>query len=600
MKGIRLLIILAPAWILFHSCGVDKAKKAASMEAIAPENQRIDWWLDARFGMFIHWGPYAVLGGDWKGERLEEGQIAEWIMKWKEIPVEEYRAVASGFNPTGFNAQEWVNLARNTGMKYLVITSKHHDGFAMYDSRVSPYNMVDHTPFGRDVIRELSEACAEAGIRFGIYYSHREDWDHPYAYGNTWDFDSSQTNLDTMDYPELFRSYLDEKAVPQLKELLTNYGPISVVWFDRGMYTQEQGQEFADLVHSLQPNCLVNGRVGHYYKELLGDYQSLNDNGMPPGGIEEYWETPQTLNDTWGYSKFDHNWKDPREIIRRLVSIVSKGGNYLLNVGPTGDGLIPQSSVDILNQVGEWMKAYSETVYGTSASPFPYELPWGFCTAKEEKLYLHVFQWPEKGFIELRGLNNPIEKAYLIAEPGVELGIVKEDMNVLRIELPEVAPNDINSVVVVEISEPADVDPLIIQQEPGEPVVLDYLTASTSGEAIKRFNRKGDQERFHISKMQGPEDVIQWQIDFRSPGTYEVQIRYAAIPEWEGASYIVDAGKSRIKGSVKSSEGWYEYETEKAGQLDIKRKGIQTIRLYPENNLDHYMMYFNSMELVPK
>ena len=371
MKYIK---IIAPAiCLLVFSCSgpVQKSPLSPKQEQNIPE-----WFTEGKFGMFIHWGPYSVLGGEWKGHRIEQGDIAEWIMQRFQIPVEEYRKVAATFNPTGFNARDWVALAKSTGMKYIIITSKHHDGFAMYDSEVSNYNIVDYTPFNRDPLKELSEACAEAGIKLCVYYSHREDWEHPYAYGNTWDFDSSQTNLDVMDYPELFRKYLDEKAIPQLKELLTNYGPLGIVWFDRGMYTQEQGKEFADLVHTLQPGCLVNGRVGHYDKELLGDYQSMTDNGMPIGGIEEYWETPQTLNDTWGYSKQDQNWKSPEEIIRRMVTIVSNGGNYLLNVGPTGEGIIPAPSVGILTEVGKWMEINSESIYGTSPSPFSYQLPW--------------------------------------------------------------------------------------------------------------------------------------------------------------------------------------------------------------------------------
>ncbi len=601
-KYVRIWYVLLIAMILSYSC----QNKASSPDgALAPaeesaQDQRIEWWLDAKFGMFIHWGPYSVLGGEWEGKQIEHDQIAEWIMKWLEIPVEDYRNMAAGFNPTAFDAMEWVKLAKNAGMKYIIITAKHHDGFAMYDSEVSPYNIVDHTPFKRDIIRELSDACAGAGIRFGVYYSHREDWDHPYAYGNTWDFDSSQTNLDSMDHPELFRKYLDEKSIPQLKELLTDYGPISVVWFDRGMYTQDQGQEFADLVHSLQPNCLVNGRVGHYYKELLGDYQNLNDNGMPPGGIEEYWETPQTLNDTWGYSKFDNNWKEAREIIRRLVSIAGKGGNYLLNIGPSGEGNIPQASIDILEQVGRWMKDNNESIYGTSASPFPYELPWGHCTAKDEKLFLHVFDWPENGFIELYGLNNTIEKAYLMAEPEVELSVKKGRKKRVRIALAENPSDDINSVIVLEISGIPDVDRFVVKQEDEESVVLDFLTASTSGNAIKRFNRKGEQERFHISKMQAPEDVIEWQVDFEKPGIYDVLIKYAAIPDWEGATYIIDANGSQVTASVKSSRGWYEYKTENLGPLEIRKKGVNCVRLFPETNLEHYLMYFSSLELVKK
>jgi alpha-L-fucosidase len=557
-----------------------------------------EWFTEDKFGMFIHWGPYSVFGGEWKGRRIEQGDIAEWIMKRLEIPVDEYRRTAATFNPVGFNAKEWVALAKNAGMKYIIITSKHHDGFAMYESEVSSYNIVDYTPYGKDPLRELSEACAEAGIKFCVYYSHREDWEHPYAYGNTWDFDSSQTNLDTMDHPELFRQYLDEKAIPQLKELLTNYGPLGIVWFDRGMYTQEQGREFADLVHKYQPNCLVNGRVGHYNQELLGDYQSLTDNGMPIGGIEEYWETPQTLNDTWGYSKNDDNWKQSDEIIRRLASVVSKGGNYLLNIGPTGEGIIPAPSVEILRRVGDWMDKNSESIYGTYPSPFPYELPWGYCTRKDNLLYLHVFDWPEDGKLEVEGLNNDPLKVYRLADKEKQLDIQKES-NKLTIMLPDSPPDDINTVVVLKINGEPDVNPLLIVQNDYEPVSLDYLTANTSGRAVKRFNRKGEDERFHISKMQGPDDIIEWHVNFKTSGLYNVRITYAAIEDWDDCRYIVQSGTEKISGSVISTEGWYEYKTEKAGQLNITKPGPTTIRLYPEEELDHYLMYFSNIELIP-
>jgi alpha-L-fucosidase len=431
-----------------------------------------------------------------------------------------------------------------------------------------------------------------------VYYSHREDWENPYAYGNTWDFDSSQTNLDTMDHPELFRKYLDTKAIPQLKELLTNYGPLGIVWFDRGMYTQEQGKEFADLVHTLQPNCLVNGRVGHYDQELLGDYQSLTDNGMPVGGIEEAWETPQTLNDTWGFSKSDQNWKSAREIIKRMVAIVSKGGNYLLNVGPDGEGVIPGPSVKILKSVGDWMSKNSESIYGTSPSPFPVEFPWGFCTRKGDLLYLHVFERPGDGVLKVEGLNNRIRNAYMLADKGRNLKIHKAKGGARLITLPESRPDAINSVVVLQISGPPDIDPLVVQQHGDEPVVLDFLTASTHGKAVKRFNRKGEEGQFHISKMEGPEDVIEWHVKMTNPGMYDVSITYAAIPGWENCPYKVSAGREQITGIVKSSPGWYEYKTEKIGQMRVSEKGEILFRLYPEHQLDHYLMYFRSLQLV--
>ncbi|MDX2431006.1 MAG: hypothetical protein QNK35_08735, partial [Bacteroides sp.] len=247
-----------------------------------------------------------------------------------------------------------------------------------------------------------------------------------------------------------------------------------------------------------------------------------------------------------------------------------------------------------------WMKENNESIYGTSASPFPYELPWGYCTAKDEKLYLHVFNWPENGFIELNGLNNKIEKAYLMAEPEVGLIVKKGRENRVTIALPENPADDINSVIVLEISGIPDVDRFVVKQEGQESVILDFLTASTSGNAIKRFNRKGEQERFHISKMQAPDDVIEWQVDFEKPGNYDVLIKYAALPEWEGSTYVIDANGSQIMGSVKSSKGWYEYKTENLGALEIRKKGVNSVRLFPETNLEHYLMYFSSLELVKK
>ncbi len=557
------------------------------------------WFRDGKFGLFIHWGPYSILGGEWQGRNIEPGDIAEWIMLRFRIPVAEYRRIAGTFNPTKFDAREWVALAKAAGMRYLVFTAKHHDGFALYRSKVSSYNIVDATPFGRDPLKEISEACAEAGIILGVYYSHREDWDHPYAYGNTWDFSTSQSSLDTMDYPELFQRYLEEKAIPQLKELLTNYGPIGIVWFDRGMYTPEQGRAFADLVHSLQPGCLVNGRVGHYEQELLGDYQSLTDNGMPCGGIEEYWESPQTLNDTWGYSRFDQNWKTPQVVIRKLVSVVSKGGNYLLNVGPTGEGVIPPSSVNILERVGEWMKRNGESLYGASSSPFPSEPPWGCCTAKGNRLYLHVFDWPADGILKLEGLRNAVNKACLLADPSVKMRVKRDTGGPISFGLPDKPPDAIDSIIVLETAGPPDIDPLVIRPADGGSLSLDYSSAATFGRAVKRSNRKGEEDQFHISKMKGPDDGVEWHVRIDAPGPYDVLITYAAIPGWEDGRFVVQSGRQTIRGSVRSTSGWFAYRTERIGRLDLSGQVETIVRLFPERPLDHSLMYFRSLELVP-
>jgi len=563
------------------------------------ENALPAWFRDGKFGLFIHWGPYSILGGEWNGRRIEPGDIAEWIMLRFRIPVAAYRRIAGAFNPTKFDAREWVALAKAAGMRYLVFTAKHHDGFAMYRSKVSSYNIVDATPFGRDPLEELAAACAGAGIVLGVYYSHREDWDHPYAYGNTWDYSTSQSGLDTMDHPELFRRYLDEKAVPQLKELLTNYGPIGLVWFDRGMYTLEQGRMFADLVHSLQPGCLVNGRVGHYEQELLGDYQSLSDNRMPSGGIEEYWESPQTLNDTWGYSRFDQNWKTPAVVVRKLVSVVSKGGNYLLNVGPTGEGVIPAPAVEILSRVGEWVRTNGESLYGASSSPFPAEPSWGYCTTKRNRLYLHVFDRPADGILRVEGLRNPVRKARLLADPSPSLTVDRKAGGPSSIVLPARPADDIDSVIVLEIEGPPDVDPLILRPAAGGSVTLDCVSATTFGRAVKRSNRKGEEDQFHISKMQGPDDGVEWHVRIAAPGPYDVRITYAALPGWEDGRFIVQSGRRRIGGAVRSMPGWFEYRTERLGRFDLAAAEDTIIRLFPEKPLDHFLFYFKALELTP-
>jgi alpha-L-fucosidase len=549
------------------------------------KEHKLTWFKEAKFGLFIHWGPYAKLAGEWQGRRVPVGENAEWIMQKLQIPVHEYRKIAPQFNPTQFDADEWVALAKAAGMKYLVITAKHHDGFAMYHSQVSDYNIVDATPFGRDPMTELAEACRREGIRFCFYYSHREDWDHPDAYGNDWDYDDSEKD---------FERYLEEKSKPQLRELLTGYGPLGLIWFDRGIYTQEQAREFASIVRELQPECLVNGRVGGYEQELVGDYQDLDDNGMPIGGIQEYWETPQTLNETWGYSRFDTQWKSPHEVIRRLVEIVSRGGNYLLNVGPTAEGVIPQASIEILTRVGEWVGRNGESIYGSTAGTFA-DLPWGYCTVKEETLYLHVFDWPEDGRLAVRGLHNRVLDAHPLADVERKLPVTREG-DVVYVTLPDAPLDEVDTVIAVRIEGAPDVDPPVVAQDEGGTLLLDYVPAITSGKTVKRFNRRG---RFHISKWTGPEDAVTWHLDVVQPGTFAVQIAYAAQEEWAGREYVLSLGDEQLVGRVEHTGDWYEYQTFDLETVTLAAPGRHTLRIAPRTHEGTDLMYLQSVQLVP-
>jgi alpha-L-fucosidase len=393
-------------------------------ESTAAKEKRLAWFRQDKYGLFIHWGLYSIPAGEWKGQRVPG--IGEWIMNRANIPVAEYEQLAKQFNPVKFDAEAWAQFAYESGMKYVVITSKHHDGFALFKSQVSNYNVVDATPFKRDIVKELAAACAKRGLRFGVYYSQAQDWHEPGGAGNNWDFPGNEEKNKSGAYDK----YLREKAEPQLRELLSNYGPICLVWFDtpQMMDVGDRAKRFTDIVRTLQPDCLIDGRLG-----AVGDYRSTSDNVIPKDFSDEAWETPATINHTWGYRKDDNDWKRPGEIIFKLVDIVSKGGNYLLNIGPMADGVIPERSVENLRTVGAWLKKNGEAIYGASRTPFGEELGgwiadqkdrngkpvWGErndlrVTTKPGKLYFVAFpEWGRAG-LELPKMKNKVLRAYFL------------------------------------------------------------------------------------------------------------------------------------------------------------------------------------------
>jgi alpha-L-fucosidase len=411
---------------------VSMAQKVNVTTVPKQNDPKMQWWKDAKFGMFIHWGIYSVPAGKY-GNTTTYG---EWIMHSAKIPRAEYGALAQQFNPTGFNAEEWVRLAKDAGQKYIVITSKHHDGFAMFGSKADSYNIVDATPFKRDILKELAEACRKLDMKLGFYYSQAQDWYHPggAVSGNVeWD-ESHKGDMN---------KYVEEIAIPQVKEILSNYGDVAVLWWDTPTnMTREMAQKLADLTKPY-PNLITNNRLG---ADMGGDLETPEQFVPATGFPGRNWEVCMTMNGHWGYNAYDDRWKSTSDLLRKLIDIVSKGGNFLLNVGPNQYGIIPEVCQQNLREMGDWLKVNGEAIYGTQASPFPF-LSWGRATQKGQKLYLHVFDWPKDGKLVIP-FSNTITSAYLLADAKISLKVTYGKEN-STITLPSYAPDKIASVVAV-------------------------------------------------------------------------------------------------------------------------------------------------------
>jgi alpha-L-fucosidase len=475
---------------------------------------------ESNFGMFIHWGLFSNLGGKWQGKTYYG--IGEWIMnsQMAGIPVDEYKKIAKEFNPSEFDAKAIAQLAKDAGMKYIIITSKHHEGFAMFDSKADPFNIVAATPFARDPMKELSAACHELGLGFGFYYSHNQDWTSPGASGGP------RVNADGS--PATFEGYFYKKCKPQVREICTNYGEIDFVWFDTpGEMKKELVVELVELVRELQPNAMLCSRVGHG----MGDYASKGDMEVPPGNIKGLWETADTNNDSWSYAWYDNNFKSPKEILNRLVATVGRGGTYLFNVGPNGQGQIPEIGEQFLREAGEWIHKYPQVIYGAGSSPWGHALPWGDVTTKENSMFLSVFDWPQDGKLYLPGLETKIVSANLLKGTSL-VKITFELKNGWTIFNLPFQPADLPaSVIKLELDRNAETAK--VSTNPGiYPNIQIELLAEFAEVTGAEKEKVSWMEKFgewkHVNKISkwGENSKAVWTVDVFEPGYYYLSFRY--------------------------------------------------------------------------
>lgn len=521
MKSARLLamaFVLLTTSLAFAADEMDKMWGASVVKLRAADAKRGQLFADGNYAMFIHWGLYSQLANEVDGKTYYG--IGEWIMnkRMADIPIARYKELAGSFTREKFDATSIARLAKDSGMKYIVITAKHHDGFAMYHSKVNPFNVFDATPSKRDPLKELADACAKEGIGLGFYYSHNQDWTFPGG-GNG-------PKTDANGQSATFDDYFQKKCLPQVKEITSEYGPIQIVWFDTpGNMPKKYVQELVAIVHSNQPNAMVSGRAGHD----LGDYQTLGDMEIPVANQAGLWESVDTINDSWAYAAYDENWKTPKEILHRLISCVARGGTYMLNIGPRGDGSVPERSAQSLRAAGAWLRQNPGVVYGAEASPWGHALPWGDVTVKDNTLFLSVFNWPQNGELYLPGLKTTVVSAKLLRSEKSEPVQFKIKQGWTSFTLPPCPTDQLVAVIEVKLSGKPEVDSTL-GIDPVMATELDchFATAEGATKEGKRWMEKfGEWKRIERVAAWTHGGKATWEVDVLKPGNYQVNLTYS-------------------------------------------------------------------------
>lgn len=511
------IVVLFSASQIFAQQQMDKMWGEQQVKTTGIENERGHMFEWGNYAMFIHWGLFSHLGNVWNGKTYYG--IGEWMMdvNMANADKNEYKAVARSFNPTNFDALKIAQLAKDAGMKYIIITSKHHDGFAMYHSLCDKFNIVDATPFGRDPMKELAEACKQLGLGFGFYYSHNQDWTTPGA--------SGASKVDAEGNTKTFDDYFNTKCLPQVEEITKNYGDIELIWFDTpGDIPQKYVQKLVDVVHKNQPGALVSGRVGYN----LGDYQTLGDMEVPLENIEGFWESVDVTNDVWGYAWYDQNWKSPKQILKNLISTIARGGTYMLNIGPDGLGDIPEFMSKALQASGKWIARYPQVVYGTEPSPWKHALPWGDVVKQGNKLYLNVYEWPTSGKLYLPGLKTEIISAGIFNGKKQQRIKYEKEGSWTVFDIPYRKPDPMITVIELVMKDDVVVDTTqALDPEIGLKELSVKFATPTDCHVYKSswMEKFGEWKHVYCVSDLNQGGSIAWAIDVKEAGIYHIDLK---------------------------------------------------------------------------
>jgi alpha-L-fucosidase len=578
-----------------------KISKEEIEKYTAGKEARLKWMKEARFGLFIHWGVYSLTSDEWNGQRYD-GESC-FVMAQAKIPRDVYlEKVARPFNPGRFDPDRWVQLAKNAGMKYIIITAKHVDGFAMYHSKASPLNIVDGTAYKKDPIIELRKACDKYGLKLGFYYSQHWDWLHPDAlaqsgkdvyWDNSWDWPDR-----TKKEPD---KYYREKAYKQVEELVTGYNP-SIMWFDvPGDITEEQSYNLLKIVRTNKSDCIINDRIGNN----MGDYGTPEQ--IIPKDSSGFFEVCMTIPDHWGYSYFDRAYKSPETIVRNLVDIVSKGGNYLLNVGPTSEGVIPQPDIRVLEEVGNWMAVNGESIHGANACPsiiLPFE---GRCTSKPGKLFINIFNWPPREQIIIPGFKSKIKKIYYLSDTEqhpLNYGLINDSHLLVQLRNEKVSSQFISpysTVLVIEYSGDLITIPCPAIVDDAFTTILDPKDARINGTTLNySFNPVWEKGRgYNTYDWYKKDETVEWKFTALRDGEFDVELCYGATDGCSGNEYLVRMGEQELRSVVQPTGGWYDFRNQIAGNIRVKANVENVLVVKPVKTNGCSLMNLQSIRLLP-